>query len=190
MRRRPLFGILAWLGFGALLVGASACERGCLKRALPDVEGGVADPLSVVDCAPGVLRCRTGVVERHATATACATCTCPWVSTSVTCAQGCLAEDVEILRDESDAISLCTPRDTTFAPDPKADAGGGACTDEGARFQCSGGVVYACASGGAVPVASCSFGCVIEQDVADDDAIDVTRARSLMCLRHARRTDP
>lgn len=176
-----------------LAVLLSACQRGCLKQSLPDVDGGSVDPLSVVDCPPGILRCRTGVVERHASATACRTCACPWVATPTTCEHGCLVEEMETPRSEEDAVSLCNPASSAliaFAPDAPPDAGARGCVDEGARFECAGSVVYACAASGGVPVATCAHGCVVEGDSVDDDEIDVARARALMCRRHAIRGDP
>lgn len=180
-----------------LLVAATGgCERGCLAKrlALGDggLDGGTADPLSVVDCAPGILRCRTGVVERHATATACATCTCPWVATTTTCANGCLVDDLEVLREESDAVTLCAPSggSATFAPDAPIDAGSWTCSDEDARFQCHDGLVFGCGKGGGTPVARCSYGCVSEDEALDDPSVDVARARAFMCLRRATSGEP
>ncbi len=174
----------------AALSGTAACERGCLSRRVSaslDAGGGVQDPLAVVDCPAGVLRCRTGVVERHATATACATCTCPWVGTGTVCESGCVAEDVELVRDEAEAPTLCSASPTAlaaFAPDAPPDAGAWACTDDGARFQCHAGTVYGCAGEG-VPVAQCVYGCVEEGDGVDEVSVDVARARALLCRRHA-----
>lgn len=133
------------------------------------------------------------MVERHATATACRTCACPWVATATTCELGCVVEEVEVARAEADGVSLCAAASSAliaFAPDAPPDAGARGCVDEGARFECAGSVVYACAAGGGVPVATCVHGCVVEGDSVDDEEIDVTRARALMCLRHATRIDP
>jgi hypothetical protein len=176
----------------ALLFGVAACERGCLGRRLPAGGTSTSDPLAVIDCPPGILRCRTGVVERHASATACATCSCAWVSTGTVCESGCALDELEVVRDERDAKTLCAAKPAelaTFAPDAPPDAGAWACTDDGARFQCHGGVVYGCAGAG-VPVATCAYGCVAEDDALTDDAIDVAGARLLACRRRATSGDP
>ncbi len=176
--------------FVVLAVALTACSRGCLRRTLPEPGdgGGAADPLAVVDCPSGVLRCRTGVVERHGSATACATCACPWVATGTVCEDGCLVDELELVRDESEARSLCADRaPSSFAPDPLPDASPASVTcEEGIRFVCAGNVVHACALGGPVPVAQCLNGCVVEGESEDDEELDVARARSLMCRRSRR----
>lgn len=52
-----------------------------------------------------------------------------------------------------------------------------------ARFVCRAGTVHACPNGAAVPVAVCSFGCAVEEEVLTDARVDIATATNVMCRR-------
>jgi len=137
------------------------------------------------DCPTGLARCVTGAVEVSTGRVACSGCPCAWTRT-VVCERGCAIEDVELVREASEAKTLCKglPGPATVPP---IDAGATTpCPDESDRFWCRGGTVHACPGRGpAVPVSVCTFGCAADDETLAQPSIDVATATAVMC-RHDR----
>lgn len=134
------------------------------------------------DCPTGLARCTEGAVEITEGRTACPGCPCAWKRVKV-CSRGCIVEDVTFVRDPRAAESLCRPSTAEhFATNPPLDAAADeACTNEGERFLCRHGTVFACPSASAVPVALCTNGCADEGETVADPSIDIAAATALMC---------
>jgi len=166
-----------------LLLGG--CERGCLARWIEGrTEAGSIDIVGAVDCAPGLLRCSGGILQRHTTLTTCSGCPCAWGVDSHKCARGCAAEGLELFREADDATTLCALGDgeTSSVPAP-ADAGAGSCPGEGERFVCHAGIVFACPGKDGVPVSVCVRGCVEEDEALDEADVDIAKASAVLCRR-------
>ena len=163
----------------------AGCERGCLARWIDARnDSGPLDPVGAVDCAPGLMRCSGGVLQRHTTPTTCAGCPCAWGVDSHRCARGCVAEGLELFRVADDATTLCALVDgePSFVAAPP-DAGAGTCPGEGERFVCRGGVVFACPGKEGVPVSLCLRGCVVEVEALDEGDVDIAKASAVLCRR-------
>jgi hypothetical protein len=135
------------------------------------------------DCPTGLARCASGAVEVTEGHPSCSGCACAWKRLEV-CERGCVLPDgVELVREPSVAGSLCrlgSPSSTL----PPADAGGVACPNEGERFLCRKGTIYACPQANpGVPVAVCSFGCAQEDETLDNASVDIAVASNVMCKR-------
>lgn len=178
---RPRAGLV----LAALLLATTSCERGCLSTWLADK--GVGAPkenlLARTDCPPGLARCLDGKVQLSQGEAVCPTCACPW-RTAVTCAAGCAAEGVVVVRDADRARGLCkSGPGESFFRSPPADAPAVRCDGHGERFVCRGGVVGACPGTEGVPVANCAYGCVSEGETLDDPAVDLGAATAMLCKR-------
>jgi hypothetical protein len=148
----------------------------------------VASALAVKqDCPTGLARCTEGAVEITTGRESCANCPCEWKRVKV-CDKGCIAPDVELVRDPSAAETLCKGLPVS-ATTPAADAGDDVCPNEGERFLCRHGTVYACPGASAVPVATCTNGCADDGETLADANVDIASASALMCAhdRHVAR---
>jgi hypothetical protein len=106
------------------------------------------------------------------------------------CERGCAIEDVELVREPTEAKSLCKglPSPATLPPPLQADASAVtlACPDDGDRFWCRGGTVYACPpKSPAVPISVCTFGCAADDETLSEASVDIATATTVMC-RHDR----
>jgi hypothetical protein len=132
------------------------------------------------DCPTGMARCVGGAVEVTAGHPSCTGCPCAWQRLEV-CEQGCVLEGVELVREPSAARSLCKADKHASQP-PMADAGSIECPNEGERFLCRHGTIYACPKANpGVPVAVCAFGCVQEDETLESVSVDISVATSIMC---------
>ncbi len=172
-------------------VWAAACDRGCVSKATLG-DSPVASALSVKqDCPTGLARCTEGAVEITEGRVACPSCPCAWKRVKV-CTRGCIAEDVTFVRDARFAETLCRATTTgRFSTNPPPDAGTDEpCPNEGERFLCRRGMVFACPSASAVPVALCTHGCADEGETVADPSIDIAAATALMCSHDPSALDP
>jgi len=163
----------------------AGCERGCLARWIDArSDSGAPDPIGSVDCAPGLMRCTGGLLQRLTTPTTCAGCPCVWGLDTHRCPRGCVLDGLELFREADDAVMLCAlgEGEKSFAPAP-VDAGAGTCPGEGERFVCRGGVVYACPGKEGVPVSVCARGCVEEDEALEEADVDIAKASAVLCRR-------
>jgi len=163
----------------------AGCERGCLARWI-DARGdsGPSDPVAAVDCAPGLMRCTGGLLQRHTNPTTCAGCPCAWGLDTHRCPRGCVLDGLELFRESDDATTLCAlgEGEQSFVPAP-VDAGAGACPGDGERFLCRGGVVFACPGKEGVAVSVCTRGCVEEDEALEEADVDIAKASAVLCRR-------
>jgi hypothetical protein len=188
------------------------CERGCLRDWLeergalsgtPAVPRAAA-PLASLDCPAGLARCEDGIVEASAAAIVrpdCqgAACACPWESIG-RCATACVADGVEVVvPTELARVQLCrdglppTARDDdakfgTVAREAAPDAMDRGPCDDGERFVCDRGVLYACSAVAGDearlrPIAECVWGCVGDAEALDDEGVRPLAAAALLCRR-------
>jgi hypothetical protein len=172
--RSPLFISLLYI-----LVSANACR---CERPNDEISPVVANKQ---DCPSGIARCVSGAVEVAEGRASCPGCPCAWKRIKV-CERGCSLENVELLREPGEAISLCKglPGPATY---PQQDAGDSVtCPDESDRFFCHGSNVYACPrASSAVAVATCTFGCASEGETLGEPSVDIGIATSVMCRHDA-----
>ncbi len=166
---------MMWLLY--ILTASSACERGCLSTESP-----LSREMAVKqDCPTGMARCVAGAVEVTEGHPSCAGCACAWKRIEV-CTHGCAVENVELAREPSLAGSLCQHPMTGTSTLPEADAATTACPNEGERYLCRRGVVYACTTQGqGVPVAICSFGCAEDDETLATPEPSISAATTVMC---------
>jgi len=99
-------------------------------------------------------------------------------------------ENEELAREPSEAESLCKSLQVP-ATRPPADAGFATCPNEGERFLCRAGTVWACPKNdSAVPVAVCAHGCAREDETLSDARVDVGAATAVMCRHDDQVADP
>jgi hypothetical protein len=141
------------------------------------------------DCPTGLARCIDGVVEVSAGRSSCPSCPCAWTR-QLGCPSGCAIENEELVREPNEAASLCKSLQVP-ATRPALDAGSATCPNEGERFLCQAGTVWACPKNdSAVPVAVCTRGCAREGETLEDPRVDVGGATSVMCIRDNAVVDP
>ncbi len=120
----------------------------------------------------------------------CPGCPCGWTRT-VVCERECALENVELVREPPEAKSLCKglPSPATLPPPDAADVVN--CPDEGDRFWCHGGAVYACPQrASAVMVAVCTHGCAADDETISEPSVDVGTATTVMCRHDSHVTRP
>lgn len=177
-------------------LAVTGCQRGCLATWITEQgpqPNGSNDPrvapLTSTDCSDGLVRCHAGLAQAskagaiaqgcHATPEDPHACECPFVNVA-TCADGCVVEDVTLVG--ADATRTCAPPATVEVATLPVAQLAAICDGEGARFRCEHGAVFACADGGAVPVAVCARGCVVDREELDDEEVDVRAAKLLLCV--------
>lgn len=178
------------------------CQRGCLSSWLGERGVGPAAssspralPMGGYDCPDGLVRCHAGVAQASklgAVSGDCSptperphACDCPFEDVA-TCAHGCVVEDVTAMGQAKDATRTCalgplvSPSLAVTGPTPP----GVKCEGEAARYHCEQGVVFACSTGGAEPVARCDQGCFAQGEELEDDDVDIRAAAALLCVAH------
>ena len=124
----------------------SACERGCLTKAIEEKKQAVESPLDLTgtDCPVGLYRCSGGHLERSvgghipAKCERGESCRCPFVPEGE-CERGCLVEDTELLMDDGGAALCVTPGSRSvpvLAPAEPCDTDDVVCVN-GAIVRCS-----------------------------------------------------
>lgn len=178
-----------------LVVGLSACQKGCAKTWFE--KHGVGEPggaprgggaVHAVDCPDGLARCTDGVVEVSRLATIqqpCSKaegCTCPWERAG-DCLGTCVASGATVVVDRSKALrQLCAPAGddppvSRSTPPQPAD-----CGDDPVLYRCTGGDVVSCADHALV--AHCLRGCVAAGgEIGDDSPMPREAAFAILCSR-------
>ena len=194
------------IGCLALVLGTSACERGCLSKWLSDRSetpavggesprgsgsrdaGGGAFDLGGTDCSDGLARCVDGRVEvslaAHVTQAE-----CPWQNVG-TCPSGCVTSGLEVVATADVArVQLCKAEEPLLRPVlPSETSVVTICADEGVT--CADAVVRTCAVRGqpARLVSACVSGCASGIGVEPGDVLTSDGAAAILCRRaHAER---
>jgi hypothetical protein len=200
---------------GALTMGVSACERGCLMRWFEDRsaspglgaesprgsvarDGAPSFDLGGTDCSDGLARCVDGRVEisiaGHVPSPCTARerpggCSCAWAP-AATCETGCVKDGIEVVASADVArAQLCAAAEPLLRPlSPTELATVLICAEDG--VSCVDGRVQACTTRGqpAQLLGACVNGCATGIGVEPGDLLTGDGPAAILCRRaHAER---